>query len=227
MQMKLVSSIVTLVALVFLFIPLKMIFRSLSIKNSGIEVEGVVLGKRTNSKSGLSQVTVSFTTLEGKTVSATSSKHEHVRAGDKARVWYDPASPQAIDFGDTIGYNMRGVISGGIFFAFGLFLFIRYTYKDMANTKLQRSGRKISAELVSIDRNERYRMGDKNPWVIRCRWINDRNNQEYQFLSKDYIVDPNLYLKGISHIDVFIDPMDASKYYMDTSFMPKGNNTIG
>jgi hypothetical protein len=28
-------------------------------------------------------------------------------------------------------------------------------------------------------------------------------------------------------IDVFIDPADTGKYYLDTSLMPKGNNIIG
>jgi len=39
--------------------------------------------------------------------------------------------------------------------------------------------------------------------------------------------DPVPYLNGRYPIDVFIDPSDPGKYYMDTSFMPKGNNTIG
>jgi hypothetical protein len=70
-------------------------------------------------------------------------------------------------------------------------------------------------------------MGDKNPWVIKCKWIDDSNNKEYYFLSKDYTIDPAPYLSGRYHIDVFIDPADPGKYYMDTYFMPKGNNTIG
>jgi len=227
MPMKLAALIVTLVGLIFILIPSKMIFKSLSIKSHGISVEGTVLERRTNAKGGMSQVTVAFATQEGKTISASASKHEHVRTGDKVRIWYDPESPQVIDFGDTTGYNMRGVILGCIFFIFGILLFIRYTVKDISNKKLQRSGKKISAEFVSVDRNEKYRMGDKNPWMIRCRWIDDRNHQEHYFFSKDYTIDPNPYLNGVSHINVFIDHVDAGRYYMDTSFMPKGNNTIG
>ena len=70
-------------------------------------------------------------------------------------------------------------------------------------------------------------MGDNNPWVIKCRWTDNMNNQEYYFVSKDYMIDPVPYLNGRYPIDVFIDPSDPGKYYMDTSFMPKGNNTIG
>jgi hypothetical protein len=92
---------------------------------------------------------------------------------------------------------------------------------------LSRSGMKIAVQFVSVDRNDRYMMGDKNPWLIKCKWVDNRNNQEYYFVSKDYTIDPVPYLNGRYHIDVFIDPADPGKYYMDTSFMPKGDNIIG
>lgn len=105
------------------------------------------------------------------------------------------ADPKRIDFGDAIGYNMRGVVLGGFFTLFGIFLLIRNIFTDLGNNKLIRSGMKISAEFF--------------------------------FVSKTYTIDPAPYLNGRYHIDVFIDPADPHKYYMDTSFMPKGNNTIG
>jgi hypothetical protein len=67
---------------------------------------------------------------------------------------------------------------------------------------------------------------DKNSWIIKCKWINNTNNQEYHFISKDFIVDPGPYLKDRIHIDVFIDPANPGKYYMDISFMPEGDNTL-
>jgi hypothetical protein len=70
-------------------------------------------------------------------------------------------------------------------------------------------------------------MGNNNPWVIKCKWTDSRNNHEYFFVSKDYTIDPVPYLNGRVHINIFIDPADPGKYYMDTSFMPIGNNTIG
>jgi hypothetical protein len=86
---------------------------------------------------------------------------------------------------------------------------------------------KIATEFVSVNRNEKHRMGNKNPWVIKCKWTDSRNNKEYYFYSKDYIIDPAPYLGRRYHIDLYIDPDDPGKYYMDTSFMPKGNNSIG
>jgi hypothetical protein len=70
-------------------------------------------------------------------------------------------------------------------------------------------------------------MGDNNPCRIKCRWADIRDNKEYYFVSKNYTIDPLPYLDGKTYINIFIDPADPGKYYMDTSFMPKGNNTIG
>ena len=86
---------------------------------------------------------------------------------------------------------------------------------------------KIEAEFVSVDRNERYGMGNKDPWVIKCKWTDPKTNKTYFFVSKDYTIDPVPYLDGRYHLNVYIDPADPAKYFMDTSFMPKGNITIG
>ena len=225
MNKKVAVSILMLAGALFLVITLVSVSRSVSMKNNGVQTQGTVVSK--SGKKGLSNVTVSFETSDRKSVTAKAAKREFVSAGDKVMIWYDPANPQKIDFGDTIGYNMRGVIAGGLFFILGFYYFIRYSITDKKDKKLISSGEKIAAEFVSVDRNERYNMGDNNPWLIKCKWTDNRNSREYYFVSKDYTVDPDPYLIGRSHIDVFIDPDDPATYLMDTSFMPKGNNTIG
>jgi hypothetical protein len=224
------TKIATLIgALCFLgvsLIPLVSVIRSVSLKKHGIQTESTVVDVSRRGK-GLPTVTVSFNTPEGNQVTAKAATRQYLNARDKVKIYYDPGDPRQIDFGDTIGYNMRGVIIGGLLFIFCFYFFIRYTLKDMANKKLKRSGMKIAAEFVSIDRNEKYRMGDKNPWIIKCKWTDNRNNKEYFFYSKNYTIDPAPYLDRRYHIDIYIDPADPGRYYMDTSFMPKGNNTIG
>jgi hypothetical protein len=226
MKLKLVTLIAALGALVFLSIPFGSIIRTVKIKKNGIQIESIVQDVSRRGK-GLPTVTVSFNTPDGTLITAKAVKRNYVSTGDKVMFWYDQAFPQKINFGDTIGYNMRGVIAGGFLFIFCFYYFIRYSISDKVNSRLKKSGMKISAEFVEVGRNERYRMGDKNPWVIKCRWTDNRNNKEYFFVSKDYTIDPVPYLNGRYNIDVFIDPSDPGKYYMDTSFMPEGNNTIG
>jgi hypothetical protein len=225
MKQKIVVLILMLVAAIFLSVSLLSVSKSMKLRKQGVLTEGTVLGR--SGKKGLSTVTVSFITPEGTKITTKAPKRQYVKTGEKVKVYYDPASPQKIDFGDTISYNMRGVVAGGLLFIFGFYYFIRYSSRDKTIKKLIRSGRKIAAEFVAAGRNEKYRMGDNNPWIIKCRWTDNSNNKEYFFVSKDYTIDPAPYLNGRYHLDVYIDPADPEKYYMDTSFMPKGNNTIG
>jgi hypothetical protein len=225
---KIACLIAALAALVFVIITSRTIIKSVWIQMNGVVVESTVLHVSTfTNKSPFRSVTVSFKTPDGSQVTAKASSLQHLSSGNMIKIWYNPADPQEIDFGDDNSYNMRGFVISGLLFVFFVFFLIRYSLKDKANKKLISSGKKIPAEFVSVDRNEKYRMGDKNPWVIKCKWTDDRNNKDYYFLSKNYTVDPAQYLKGRNHIDVFIDPADPGKYYMDTSFMPKGNISIG
>jgi hypothetical protein len=224
MNKKIPVLILTLAGAVFLVITLSIVNRSLGLKKHGLLTEGTVAGR--SSRKGLSTVTVTFNTADGAQITAKASKRYRTSVGEKVNVYYDPANPQKIDFGDTVGYNMRGVIAGGLFFIIGLYYFVKFSLNERMSKKLVNSGLKIAAGFV-IERNERYRMGENNPWFIKCKWLDSRDNREYYFVSKDYTIDPAAYLLGRSSVDVFIDPSDPGKYYMDTSFMPKGNNTIG
>lgn len=228
MTHKIAIFILMIVSAIIFSIFLGLVTKSVKIRDNGVLVNGTVMdSKRSGSKSPMRTVTISFHTNDGSQVTSTASTRQYVKQGDVLKVYYDPESPQKIDFGDTIRYNMRGVIIGGLLFIFALYYFIKYSIRDRLNNKLRSRGKKVSAEFVSVERNEKYRMGPNNPWVIKCRWVDETSKQEYYYFSKDYTIDPSPYLKGISYVDVFTDPYEPEKYFMDTPFMPKGNNTFG
>lgn len=229
MKKNLALLVVMLMGLTVVAIAFSAVMRSVNYKKHGVLVEATVLDtKRISNSKGPStyEVTVSFTSPEGENVTATARKRNTAYKDDRVKVWYDPSKKRKIDFADRIGYNMRGVIIGAFIFFIGLYLFLKTAFSNMKKGKLLRSGQKIAADLVSIDRNERFRMGDKNPWVIKCRWIDKSIDQEYFFLSNNYTIDPAPYLNGRSQVDVYIDPEYPEKYYMDASFMPEGDNTL-
>ena len=227
MKQKLPYLILMFAAGIILFFALGSIIKSVKVIKHGVYTESSVTHASIPSKGGFSNVTVSFNLPDGREVSATASTRQWLHSGNKVKIYYDPSFPEKIDFGDTISYNMRGVVLGGLLFILGLFLFLRFYLKEKANKKLIKSGRRIAADFVSVERNEKYRMGDKNPWRIKCKWTDSYSNKEYFFLSKDYTIDPAPFLAGRSRIDVYLDPANPAKYYMDLAFMPKGNNTIG
>ncbi|MBV5315479.1 MAG: DUF3592 domain-containing protein [Prolixibacteraceae bacterium] len=227
MKTKIAFLIGALVGVIILFIALNGVLRSYNIKKLGHAAESTVVQILSGSlKSGWSKVSVEFITKDGTSITGIAQTRHRLSPGSTVKIWYDPAAPSRIDFGDTISYNMRGVWLGGLFLIFGLYFFIRISIKDRLNQKLIRTGTKVEAESISVERNEKYMQGDRNPWRIRCSW-KDLSNREYYFVSKDYTIDPTPYLAGRTRIEIYFDAANPSNYYMDTSFMPKGNYTIG
>lgn len=210
---------------IFMLMPLFSIFKAASLKKHGVKTEATVLSIKSNKSSNT--VTVSFTMADGTEVTAKGVEGKHVVPGDKTAVWYDPEAPQKIDLGGSQRSNIRAVVITGLVFIFLIYLFIKYTLTDLANKKLVKTGTKIEAEFVAVDRDERIKIKGQSPWIIRCSWVDNRNNQKYYFVTKPYTIDPAPYLNGRYHLDVFINPADPKQYFIDTSFMPKGDNTIG
>jgi hypothetical protein len=229
MKTKIVVLIAALGFLAFTVIPLSSVIRSNRLMAHGVPAEGTVTDIRRGTARGstLKRITVTFSTSDGKSVTAEGMKRHQVSIGDKVKLWYDKSDPAKVDFGDTVSYNMRGVVIAGLVFIFLFYYFIRYARKDSVIKRLKASGKKVAAEFISIERDEKFRMGDKNPWQIKCRWTESITGKDYYFLSTDYTIDPAPYLKGRLTVDVYFDPENPAKYFMDTSFMPKGNNTIG
>ncbi|HLN20967.1 MAG TPA: DUF3592 domain-containing protein [Bacteroidales bacterium] len=227
MGKKIAVLILALAGAGFMAISLPSVIRSLRIKNNGIEAEGnVTATQHTGRKSELDRVTVIFNAGEKGQVITSAMKRGYVNTGQTVSLWYLPDDPLQIDFGDTVRYNMRPVLLGGLFFLFGLYQFLRFVSADISGKKLMQKGKKIQAE-VSLARDERFRAGDNNPWIINGIWTDPANNNTYRFKSKLYTIDPSPYLNGRLFIDVYIEPGNPSKYFMDTSFMPEGNYTIG
>jgi hypothetical protein len=228
MKKRIISLIVALTGFIFIGLTLPDIIRSGKLKREGLKTEAVVVSSaQMGRKTELKKVTVTFISQDGSEITAKAPKRTFVVAGDRVELWYNPRNPERIDFGDTVSYNMRGTVIGILILVLGLYFFMKYTMVEFSTKRLIRKGHRISADLVIIGRNEKYRMGDNNPWYIKCRWIDTRDNHEYFFFSKDFIIDPTQYMSGRTQVDVYIDPDNPQKYYMETSFMPKGNITFG
>ena len=225
MNKKIAVLIAALVGALFFTIAMVSVVKSVKLKKHGVKTEAIVQSVWSNK--GSNTVTVLFTAPDGTEVTAYASRRHLTTKGDKIPVWYNPAFPQKIDFGDTVRYNMRGVVIGAFFFIFMMYFFIKYTIADIRNKNLVKSGMKIAAEFVSIDRDERFKRAGQNAWIIKCKWIDSRNNKQYYFLTKPYTIDPTPYINSRHNLDIYINPADPSKYFIDTSFMPKGDNTIG
>jgi len=220
MKKSTVLLIVMFAGAVFISVGLLSILPVVKLKKSGLKTEGIVTGTDFHGK-GLMVATVSFKTAGDVEISSSARSHKHLDKGEIVDFWYDRNTPAKITFGDTVGYDMRAVYGGGLFFFLGLFYLLKYRREDQLKNKLVRSGMKVDAEVVAVCRNEKYNMGESAPWIIKCKWHDNINDIDYYFISSDFTADPAQYLGGRTLIPVFLDPSDKGKYFMDTSFIPE------
>lgn len=225
MGKKIATLILVLAGVIFFALPLNMALKSISFRKNGIETTGQVTGVHSGTRGGPDRVNVIFSTSDGNEISTISYRREHTVTGQSVKLWYLQENPAKINFSEPMGYHIRAMLIALVMIFFGVYFFLRMSKEDLAKKNLMSTGIKINPA-YSIERNEMFRAGDHNPWIIKARWTDIKSNREYNFTSKNYTADPGDFLKDRMSIDVYINPENPAKYYMDTSFMPD-DKTIG
>ncbi|HIW06443.1 MAG TPA: hypothetical protein H9889_03840 [Candidatus Ignatzschineria merdigallinarum] len=62
--------------------------------------------------------------------------------------------------------------------------------------------------------------GRSGPYYVKTSWHDHRTNTIYTFKSEILLKNPERYLQGIAGIDVYIDPKNFNRNYMDLQFLP-------
>jgi hypothetical protein len=82
-------------------------------------------------------------------------------------------------------------------------------------------GRKVSAPIGEVTKDYSFNVNGRSPYIILAHWHDKPSNTVYQFKSEHIWFNPENYLSEKKEIDVFIDPTDFKRYYVDISFLPK------
>ena len=143
--------------------------------------------------------------------------------GDPVEVHYDPANPAhaVIDTFHEVWADPAIVIAFGLFASLvggGVHAFFRVKARRAA--KLRRTGTRVQAAFQSVEKNLALRVNGRNPWMIVCQWIDPATQQVHVFESDNIWFDPTPHVHG-KEITVFIDRADPSRYWVDSSFLPK------
>lgn len=112
------------------------------------------------------------------------------------------------------------VLSFGSIGGIGLMSVIR---KDKMKRELfqEGRGRKVSMPLGDVVHDTSFRVNGRSPYVIVCQFHDKARNEIHQYKSEHIWFNPVPFLEGKSEIDVYIDPNDLKRYYVDISFLPK------
>jgi hypothetical protein len=82
-------------------------------------------------------------------------------------------------------------------------------------------GRKVSMPIGEVTQNFSLKVNGRSPYLIIGQWLDKTTNTVYQFKSESIWYNPTPYLEGKKEVDVYIDPNDLKRYYVDISFLPK------
>lgn len=82
-------------------------------------------------------------------------------------------------------------------------------------------GRKVTIPIGEVTQNFSLKVNGRSPYLIIGQWLDKTTNTVYQFKSESIWYNPAPYLEGKKEVDVYIDPNDMKKYYVDISFLPK------
>jgi hypothetical protein len=134
--------------------------------------------------------------------------------GKTIRLYYDPQDPRDIrhkETSETAVPLMIGV--GSVFVIVGLAIPLSIGLSGHKITKLMKTGIRCQAEEICIEENRNVRVNGKHPCVLYCRALDPRDNNLKEFKSGNCYED--LYEYDINNVDIYLDPNNINKYYVD------------
>ena len=162
--------------------------------------------------------------------SSRGSNPSRYEIGEEIKILYDPKSPKEARVkgftSNSLDAYMFSIILGGmgvVFSIIGLGLLLTNKNKKNLKTHLLFEGKRIKADIQSIELNTSIMIDGRNPYQIISHWKNPRTSRLHIFKSDNLWVDPTDSIKE-EKIIVLIDENLPNKYWVDTSFLPKDSS---
>ena len=206
-----------------------LLFDSRSFLSDAAATSGTVISLVESDEGGYAPI-VSFVTGDGESLVLRSNAYSEGwkdRQGDIVKVLYDPADTKKakIDslfqlWGATLIVSGVGVVFSGV----GLGIFGYRVVARRGRQWLLSHSRLIITDFKGIELNERVslRRGSnvQHPFRIISEWYDSSLGQLCRFESENLWFNPEDHISS-DPIQVYIDPNNPRKYYMDVSFLPK------
>ncbi len=133
--------------------------------------------------------------------------------GSTVDVMYDPANPSDTRRGSSTGALAGTGIIGGIFTLAGGFLAGVDIRKMLLKNRLIKNGIKMSGTIINADCDASVRINGRHPYKAECEVTDSSTGNVYRYSSESVRNDLSAYV-GLS-VDVYVDPNDRSKSYVD------------
>jgi hypothetical protein len=165
-----------------------------------------------------------FITADGRTILFTSgigSNPSSYDVNEEVEIRYDPDNPQKASINSFFNIWMAPFILGllGLIFLLVGISMILTRYKNRRKReRLMLEGTKITSKFSEVLKNTSITVNSKHPYQIITHY--EMNNELFVFKSENIWYNPAMYIDR-EEIDVWVNPMNMKKYYMDVSFLPK------
>ena len=104
---------------------------------------------------------------------------------------------------------------GAVFFGIGTGFLALVRRKVRRRDALLAGGRCVRAAITGVERNRSVQINGRHPYRVLCRYT-DETGTVHEFRSWDLDYDPTgLFLAD--EVDVYFDPYDMGRYYVDLS----------
>lgn len=136
--------------------------------------------------------------------------------GDIITLYYLPENPRDVRDKEYLeGLLPNIVIIGLIVIAIGGGNLLVNLLKANSERKLMKSGIRISAEEICIDKNRKVKVKGRHPYIIYCRAYDPRIGEMREFASKNCYEKLKKY--NIREVDIYLDPNNPKKHFVDVA----------
>lgn len=195
---------------------------------TAVSVQGVVVDYETRLSEGktLYQAIVEFPgedNQQHRLVSSVASAPPAYEQGDNVEVLHLPGQAQEArinSFFELWGGMTVVLILGAVFLAVGLTMLVAGRLNHRRKIDLRTSGTRVAAEFQTVRCDHRFTINDRKSYVIICQWLNPETQKLHIFKSEKIWFDPTRVINRPT-IDVYIQPGNPQKYYVDISFLPQ------
>lgn len=158
-------------------------------------------------------------TGEERVYQSSSSKGNKFHTGDKVKVFYLEDEPGKARVTDGRKGGKKIIVVGCVMLLFNIYLIVTGKAREKSLKMMKENGRKMQAEIISVETDTTIKIRGKNPYKINCKWTDTFTGKEYTHAIKHIWADPAPLLAGRKYLDVYIDPSAPDKYYVDTEFL--------
>lgn len=149
-----------------------------------------------------------------------------MEAGQEITVHFPPGEPDKAEIKSFFSLwflplflSIFWIVFGGI----GFIGLVRQLDKMKMKRELfdEKRGKRVLVPISEVTQDFSYKVNGRSPFIIVCQYHDSASNTVYQFKS-DYIwYNPSPFLETRKELDVYLDPQDLKRYFVDTGFLPK------